>query len=262
MAAIISAGCGNEGFRSGGLNVPPVAVFTNSLDMKFLPLPAEDYALLSVYETRVRDFAVFVDATGHDATKDYFYYQNYRWNSDTNYWRYPGFEQTPDHPVVGVSWGDAMAFCHWLTEHERELGVIRRDQMYRLPSNREWNLASMPGASWPPATNSANYSPELGIDPYPYTSPVGSFPPNQHGFHDLAGNVWEFCIDREKDEINYVVIRGGSWQNWHERFVGMHARGSCGAQARISLYGFRVILVSQDRSTAAREIETEDKGGT
>ncbi len=246
---LISSGCGNEGFRSGIMSHPPTAVFTNSLGMKFLPLPASHGSLLSVWETRVRDFAAFVDDSNHDATGNFYYHRNYRWNCDTNYWRYPGFEQTPEHPVVGVSWGDAMAFCHWLTEHERALGIIDRDQTYRLPSNREWNLASMPGSVWPIPTNSANYSPQLKVDSFYHTAPVGSFPPNAHGFHDLTGNVWEFCIDRVKDEVNYVVIRGGSWQNWHQRFVGTHARGSCGAQSRIAIYGFRVILVTQDQRT-------------
>lgn len=258
----IVSGCGDQGLRSGVFSQTVTGVFTNSLGMKFLPLPAGQIGLLAVWETRVQDFAAFVDDSGHDASKNFYYYQQYRWNTDTNDWRHPGFEQTPEHPVVGVSWGDAMAFCHWLTERERALGLIDEDQWYRLPSSREWNLASTPGLHWPIPTNTANYSPQLEVDDYYHTAPVGSFPPNANGFHDMEGNVWEFCIDREKDEANYVVIRGGSWQNWHPRFVGQHARGSCGSHVRIALYGFRVILISQDRSTANHLNRSEKHEGT
>ncbi len=200
---------------------------------------------MSVWETRVRDFEAFYQATGHEAGRGYYYYENFRWQTGGRDWRNPGFDQTPDHPVTGISWGDAAAFCHWLTEHEQRGGIISRDQYYRLPGDEEWTLAATPGVDWPIPTNAANYSPEMRVDTFGHTSPVGSFPPNRNGFYDLAGNLWEYCHDPDPAGEDFRVIRGGCWQNSHRRFIGIKSRGACGMHVRISLYGFRVVLADE-----------------
>lgn len=217
--------------------------WSNSLGMAFRPIPGST-SLLSIWETRVRDFAAFADATGHDASERFFFYRDRAWRMDTNDWRNPGFVQTPDHPVVGVSWRDAQAFCDWLTLTERARGVISDRQTYRLPSEAEWAAAAAGTPNPYSLTNAANHHPVLNSDPFEVTAPVGSFPPNPHGFHDLSGNVWEYCLDLANPSQPFRVIRGGSWQNWHERYVGVHARGQCGDQVRITLYGFRVLLAT------------------
>ncbi len=56
-------------------------------------------------------------------------------------WKAPGFQQSPDHPVVGVSWEDANQFCAWLTKKERSEGTLATFQSYRLPTDREWSRA-------------------------------------------------------------------------------------------------------------------------
>ena len=58
--------------------------------------------------------------------------------SDKDYsWRNPGFEQTDEHPVVNVSWNDAVAFCKWLSKKE--------GKTYRLPTEAEWEYACRAG---------------------------------------------------------------------------------------------------------------------
>jgi len=226
----------------------PPPFWENSLGIRFLPIPGTEVKM-SIWETRVKDFAAFVDATGYDATSGFYYYKNRSWRQDQHNWRDPGFEQSDDHPVSGINWRDAVAFCDWLTETERGLGSIRNNQAYRLPTENEWSLAAGVDPTPPFPFNFGNYHQELEYEYYENTSPVGFFPANDSGFFDLAGNVWEFCLDTYVSGDDYRVIRGGSWQNWHAKFIGIKARGRCSPDIRITLYGFRLVLAIEDELT-------------
>ena len=117
----------------------PGKAWTNSLEMRFVPL-GDIY--ISVWQTRVRDFEAFVAATGYDAIggmSSAITQNGFKLNQMS--WKDPGFSQTPDHPVVGVSWEDANQFCAWLTKKERSEGTLRNFQSYRLPTDREWSEA-------------------------------------------------------------------------------------------------------------------------
>jgi formylglycine-generating enzyme len=148
-------------------------------------------------------------------------------------WAHPAgpassWERRPDHPVVHVSWQDALAFCAWSGT--------------RLPTEAEWEYAArggLAGARFPwgddlepggehrmnvfqgtfPFENTC-------ADGYAGTAPVGEFPANGHGLHNVTGNVWEWTADRF--DRNYyaesprtdpsggdgegpVVMRGGSY---------------------------------------------------
>jgi formylglycine-generating enzyme required for sulfatase activity len=182
------------------------AVPENSLGMTFVQVGDAQF---STKKTRVKDYAQFINETGYPKT---------RWSS-------PGFEQTGDHPVVMVSWTDALSFCKWLTDKEQAAGLLKPGESYRLPTDLEWSKAvGLPlekgqtpemrdmsvqdqypwGTSWPPPKDSGNYTgKETGAevyikgyeDGYPYTSPVGSFKPNALGLYDMGGNTWEWCMD-------------------------------------------------------------------
>ncbi|MCA8989320.1 MAG: formylglycine-generating enzyme family protein [Planctomycetaceae bacterium] len=136
-------------------------------------------------------------------------------------WQSPGFEQTDSHPVVGVSWNDATAFCRWLSQKE--------SVTCRLPTEAEWEYACRAGTeTWFNFGNSfrneiqrhANIAdltleklhPELAmrqwlidfhVDPedhFAFTAPTGSFEPNRWELYDMHGNVWEWCQDSYRDD--------------------------------------------------------------
>jgi formylglycine-generating enzyme required for sulfatase activity len=122
-------------------------------------------------------------------------------------WRQPGIPQEETHPVVAVSWNDAVAFCKWLSEREGKI--------YRLPTEAEWEFACRAGTTtaWSVGDNeqglrvAANIADESYRQKHPgavvapwndgfaYTAPVGSFQPNAFGLYDMLGNVWERCQD-------------------------------------------------------------------
>jgi formylglycine-generating enzyme required for sulfatase activity len=117
-------------------------------------------------------------------------------------------------PVINVSWNDAQAYTQWLSG--------RTGQQYRLLTSAEWGVAALAGStsrySWggelpvcdESARNGANFS-GCADD---RTRPVGSFPPNALGLHDVDGNIKEWtdsCVDRACAEL---VIRGGCWNCW------------------------------------------------
>ncbi len=125
-------------------------------------------------------------------------------------WMSPGFQQTGNHPVVCVSWNDAVAYAAWLSNVT--------GQTYRLPTAAEFEYAHRAGATadlyWGEESQVCEYANTAdqslirvrpgrgdGSDPpscndgYPFTSPVGSFKPNSWGVYDMAGNVNEWVQD-------------------------------------------------------------------
>jgi formylglycine-generating enzyme required for sulfatase activity len=142
---LLLSGCGASSPTSpdpqpSTTNPQPPPRWTNSLGMVFVPVPGTSVQFC-IWETRVQDFTAFVDATSYDATQAVFSPASAGWVQDGHTWKNPGFQQGATHPVAGVSWDDAKAFCAWLTGRELREGLIQTNQTYRLPTDAEWSTA-------------------------------------------------------------------------------------------------------------------------
>jgi formylglycine-generating enzyme required for sulfatase activity len=265
----------------------------NSLGMKFVPVPGTR-VLFSVWHTRLRDYRTYVQATGYTHYGDINVMKVIKkengsydldWNETPKHasWQNVGFPQTPEHPVVGVSWQEAKSFCAWLTATERKTGKITAGYRYRLPTDHEWDVAigktNYPwGNQWPPPQNAGNYFDEAVVnqlprqdwshvpsnDGYAQTSPVGSYPPNRYGLYDMGGNVWQWCEDWYRSRMNSIklrerwpllknddggkklrVVRGASWRNYAPEILLSAARDYATPDCRYVNRGFRCVLAAE-----------------
>ena len=123
-------------------------------------------------------------------------------------WRHPtgpddSIDGMEDHPVVNVCWFDAIAYANWMTE--------RTGVKHRLPTEAEWEFAARGGLDGKKYIWGAELKPDEKCianfwqgrfpnqntteDGYRMTAPVGQFAANGYGLYDMAGNVWEWCMD-------------------------------------------------------------------
>ncbi len=164
--------------------------------------------------------------------------------------KHGGVFNLPNHPVVMVTWYEAVAFCYWLSQ---KLG--RRTG---LPSEAQWERAARhtDGRRYPwdakLAPDHCNYY-DTGVGT---TTAVGIFPKgaSQCGALDMSGNVWEWCLTKWRDnyesrsddglEGNITrVVRGGSFLNY-ARPVRCAVRYRYGPSRRRRFCGFRVVVTS------------------
>ena len=165
-----------------------------------------------------------------------------------NYFSHPSYGY---FPVVGVTWEQAQAFCHWRNAQYQNVSKMPRAQEYLLPTEAEWEYAARGGklnSAYPwggpyirdaKGCFMANFKPLRGNyteDGYFLPSSVGTYDPNDYGLYDMAGNVSEwiddtydettssFALDmnpsykyeaREGDLkiMRRKVIKGGSWKD-------------------------------------------------
>jgi formylglycine-generating enzyme required for sulfatase activity len=149
---------------------------------------------LGKYPVTVGQFGTFVRATGYRTELER--------RGKSGYWFNPDFGQTDQHPVVNVSWNDAVAFCEWLGREDR--------QVYRLPTEAEWEYACRGGST----TRYSFGDDERALGQYAWppkdsesTHVVGARKPNGFGLFDMHGNVQEWCWDwQEKDYYTHSPL--------------------------------------------------------
>jgi len=206
------------------------------------------------YQVSVFDFNLFINETSYKTNADVFNQSNTcheeKWSlkKDVN-WKHgvrngARVPKEYDHPVVHVSWNDAIKYCAWVSS--------KMNRNFRLPTEAEWECACRANTLSPfntgnnLTTDQANFHGH-----YPYymsglrregaigdrlgeykedTVAIDSFPPNQWGLYNMHGNVYEWCLDWYRKEFyeecknltiidnplddmiaNERVLRGGSW---------------------------------------------------
>ncbi len=165
---------------------------------------------------------------------------------DERGWSFPG----PNNPAERISWDD----CKWFVE---KLNVLKDGNLYRLPTEAEWEYACRAGTV-------GDFAGDLNAmgwyrkNSESRTHPVGQKQPNAFGLYDMHGNVWEWCQDRWHATYDGApsdgsawesrkfalgrVLRGGSW--WDAAF-------SCRSGDRThfvpeesgSNFGFRIVMI-------------------
>jgi formylglycine-generating enzyme len=99
-------------------------------------------------------------------------------------------------PVEKVSWDEVINFCEKLTQMEKASGLLLKGYIYTLPTEAQWEYACRAGT-----TTAYFFGDEITPKQANYngnvfkTTAVGTYPANAWGFHDLHGNVWEWCLD-------------------------------------------------------------------
>lgn len=136
----------------------------------------------------------------------------------------PRYPQTPRHPVVCLDFHDAQAYIEWLA---RKTG-----KPYRMISEAEWEYAARAGSAGPfpfPFDDERNYAIYSHAntygdkDGYSHVAPVGSFPANAFGMHDMHGNVHEWVADCLHENYVGAPKNGSAWMEdnggdcrWHQ----------------------------------------------
>jgi formylglycine-generating enzyme required for sulfatase activity len=193
---------------------------------------------------------------------------NWRMDADAN-WLKSGFAQTDDHPVVCISWNDAVEFCNWLSKQE--------NKHYRLPTEAEWEYSCRAGTKGQWAFGDSEgelltYA-RIGTNSQLHPWPVAGLKQNAWRLHDMHGNVTEWCQDVHN--ANYYktsppkdppgpragskrVLRGGScFQGpvWcRSAFRAYEKAGFCWDDL-----GFRVVLVVSPPAGVRTESGAKDK---
>ncbi|MGH7597191.1 MAG: formylglycine-generating enzyme family protein, partial [bacterium] len=223
---------------------------------------------ISKYPITNAQFEKFMQAGGYD-NKNWWSKEGWEYRQKEN-WEQPRYwndeeNNLPNQPVVGVSWFEAEAFCNWLSAEGLGQRAEGKKFIVRLPTEAEWEFAARgkDGRKFPwgkdePTPEHANYDQsQIGRPTAVGTFRLGATP---EGIFDLAGNVWEWCLDwydgnyyaeckkkgvvknpRGPQKSDYRILRGGAW---YSNAIGLRGSGRnyIYPGSWIHSYGFRVCV--------------------
>ncbi len=178
---------------------------------------------MSKYEVTFAEYDVFCEATGLEKPHD------------------EGWGRG-NHPVINVSWNDAVAYCKWLS---KETG-----KNYSLPTESEWEYVAGGGRihqKWAGTNNEKTLTDYAfyGSNAEYKTHPVGSKKPNRFGLYDMSGNVWEWCSD---------------WYGVYPNSLQKDPKGGTSGSDRVNRGGGCYVLASYCRVTERRKYRPSFSG--
>jgi formylglycine-generating enzyme required for sulfatase activity len=231
--------------------------------------------LMQAQAVRVEEFRRFVQETGYKTqaeTRGGYVWTGASWELTPGArWDNSGIAQEDTHPVVLVSWYDAVNYCNWRSEREglapaytiRGTAVTwnRDSGGYRLPTEAEWEYAARAGTATPFHTGAGITREQANFNSaYPYkggapeapreaTVAADSFAPNTWGLYNMHGNVWEWCWDvygayqegasSEARNTAYRSRRGGGW-SYAGQYLRSAYRSYGAAPSAYNSTGFRL----------------------
>ena len=172
------------------------------------------------YEVTYADYDLFAEVTARDIPSQRFRKEEYT---------------GPNYPVSGVTWHESRAYCQWLGE---QIGYPMD-----LPTEAQWEYAARSrGKAVAYATDNGKFEPGRNIRDAKqiwHEMPVGSWPPNPLGIHDMTGNVDEWTLDwwhpyndKPKNDPRYETVK---YQEYASHKV-TRGSGIIGGRGQITLY--------------------------
>lgn len=259
---------------AGSFQMGDLAAAGRSNEQPVREISVEKPFALSKHPITIAEFRHFVEDTGYVTEAER---SDGCWSIKTDKsvgWvasnRWDNTHPKPDdnHPAVCLNVTDVRAYTDWLS--------ARSNADYRLPTEAEWEYAARAGTTTKYVFGDKdedlclhmNWSDDQTTrfwdggeellhcdDNFLFTSPVGSFPPNNFGLYDMYGNVWEWVADCYEDNLNKIILdqqipaeqscelntlRGGSWAASLQGTTSSY-RISAEPTMRTADYGFRVL---------------------
>ncbi|MCU0497416.1 MAG: formylglycine-generating enzyme family protein [Anaerolineae bacterium] len=210
---------------------------------------------MAKYPVTNAQYAVFINEGGYQEEK-WWTKQGWKARKSENwtaprYWREPRWNKS-DHPVVGVSWYEAVAFCLWLSD--------RTSEKIMLPTEDQWQYAAQGddqrtypwGNKWDCRRCNSSVKPCLSNTTTLVQQYEGKDKGNSpFGVVDMAGNVWEWCVTDLKTKLidielnsNCRVLRGGAWDGDNANDYRCDYRGGYDPLQAYNDGGFRLSFSS------------------
>jgi formylglycine-generating enzyme required for sulfatase activity len=210
---------------------------------------------IAKYPVTNAQFAEFMKAGGYDNSNwwtdsGWKTRQKEKWK-EPRYWKDSVFAtqnaNKADHPVVGVSWYEAVAFCLWLSEAAGENITLPTEQQWQRAAQGDDGRAYPWGKEW----DGKRCNNSVGSNSSSDTTPVTQYEGKDKGdspydVTDLSGNVWEWCLtvyssgEMGLDGTDNRVLRGGSWVVDNTDYLRAGYRNRYHPSYRYYIIGFRV----------------------
>lgn len=205
---------------------------------------------IAKYPITVAQYQVFMNNKGYD-TEKYWTTAGWAWKQEEDvtqprFWDEKHHEKffKSDHPIIEVSWYEAVAFCRWLSD-------MTGENIF-LPTEQQWQRAAQGDTRWAypwgnefddQRCNSSIKSKSDG------TTPVTQYPngASPYGVMDMAGNIWEWTLTVYASDLNNIdrrVLRGGSWLYYNLEFLRVDNREKCIPHGWSDVIGFRIVLAA------------------